>query len=93
MHKVQKHKGHDNKSYSKAKAYFREPAKPVPGLLPTHPTPRNRELTRREFLNLFIFNEYETQEQAYTDADGKEKKRIVPVLDRKGNPKKVKLNP
>src|SRR4051794_38309159 len=55
--------------------------------------PETRELTRREFLNLFIFNEYEMQEQTYTDANGKEKKRIVPVLDRKGNPKKVKLNP
>ena len=55
--------------------------------------PETGELTRREFLNLFIFNEIEAQEQTYTDADGKEKKRIVPVLDRKGNPKKVKLNP
>lgn len=55
--------------------------------------PKTGELTRREFLNLFIFNEFETQEQTYTDADGKEKKRIVPMLDRKGNPKKVKLNP
>lgn len=51
------------------------------------------ELTRREFLSLFIFNEFETQEQTFTDADGKKKKRIVPVLDRKGKPKKVKLNP
>ncbi|HEU4472122.1 MAG TPA: phage integrase SAM-like domain-containing protein, partial [Flavisolibacter sp.] len=55
--------------------------------------PESGELTRREFLNLFIFNEYETQEQTYTEIGGKEKKRIVPVLDRKGNPKKVKLNP
>lgn len=57
----------------------------------THP--ETRELTRREFLNLFIFNEFETQVQAYTDEQGREKKRIVPVLDRKGNPKKLKLNP
>jgi integrase len=55
--------------------------------------PETGDLTRREFLNLFIFNEFETEEQAYIDADGKEKKRIIPVLDRKGNPKKVKLNP
>jgi integrase len=55
--------------------------------------PETGELTRREFLNLFIFNEFETQEQTYTDADGKEKKRSLAVLDRKGNPKKVKLNP
>jgi hypothetical protein len=55
--------------------------------------PETSEFTRREFLNLFIFNEFETAEQAYTDANGKEKKRIVLVLDRKGHPKKVKLNP
>ncbi len=55
--------------------------------------PETGELTRREFLNLFVFNEHETLEQIYTDAAGKEKKRIVPVLDRKGNPKKIKLNP
>jgi integrase len=55
--------------------------------------PKTGELTRREFLNLFIFNEYEMQEQVYTDANGKQKKRFVPVLDRKGTPKKVKLNP
>jgi hypothetical protein len=55
--------------------------------------PDTRQLTRREFLNLFIFNEFETEEQIYFDANGKEKKRIIPVLDRKGNPKKVKLNP
>jgi integrase len=55
--------------------------------------PETGELTRREFLNLFIFNEFEIQVQTYTDKDGKIKKRIVPVLDRKGNPKKVKLNP
>ena len=38
------------------------------------------ELTRREFLNLFIFNEFETEEQTYHDANGKEKKRIVSKL-------------
>jgi integrase len=55
--------------------------------------PETGQLTRREFLNLFVFNEFDTEEQTYIDANGKEKKRIVPVLDRKGNPKKVKLNP
>lgn len=55
--------------------------------------PQTGELTRREFLNLFLFNDFEIEEQSYTDANGKEKKRIVPVLDKKGNPKKVKLNP
>lgn len=60
---------------------------------PPIPNRETGELTRREFLNLFIFNEFETKEQTYTDANGQEKKRIVPVLDRKGNPKKIKLNP
>lgn len=55
--------------------------------------PETGELTRREFLNLFIYNEFETEEQTYFDANGKAKKRTVPVLDRKGTPKKTKLNP
>lgn len=60
---------------------------------PPIPHAETGELTRREFLNLFLFNEFETQEQKYMDASGNEKKRVVPVLDRKGNPKKIKLNP
>lgn len=60
---------------------------------PAIPNNQTGELTRREFLNLFIFNEYETQEQEYLDTEGKKKKRIVAVLDKKGNPKKIKLNP
>ena len=49
--------------------------------------------TRREFLNLFLNNETEIEEQRYIDANGKEQKRFVPVLDKKGETKKVKLNP
>ncbi|MFL5739312.1 MAG: tyrosine-type recombinase/integrase [Flavisolibacter sp.] len=60
---------------------------------PPIPNPETAELTRREFLNLFIVNEFETEAQIYIDANGKEKKRTVVVLDRKGNPKKAKLNP
>ena len=51
------------------------------------------EQTRREFLNFFLFNEIEIEEQKYFDKAGKEQKRFVPVLDKKGVPKKVKLNP
>ncbi len=60
---------------------------------PPIPNPQTGDQTRREFLNLFLFNEFETQEQKYIDANGNEKKRVVPVLDRKGEPKKAKLNP
>lgn len=60
---------------------------------PPIPNSQTGVLTRREFLNLFLLNDFETQEQKYIDKKGQEKKRIVPVLDRKGNPKKIKLNP
>lgn len=59
---------------------------------PAITNPETGEPTRREFLKLFLFNEIEFKEQKYIDATGKEKIRIVPVLDRKGEPKKVKLN-
>jgi len=49
--------------------------------------------TRREFLNCFLFNEFEVEEQKYYDAKGKEQKRFVPVLNKKNERKKVKLNP
>ncbi|MEO6669286.1 MAG: site-specific integrase [Ferruginibacter sp.] len=51
------------------------------------------EKTRREFLNMFLMNETEIEEQKYNDANGKEQRRFVTVLDKKGEPKKVKLNP
>jgi integrase len=51
------------------------------------------EPTRREFLNLFLKNEIEIIEQKYLDAKGKEQKRFVPVLNKKGELKRVKLNP
>ena len=55
--------------------------------------PETGKPTRREFLNLFLFNEIEHTEQKYFDANGKPQIRIVPVLDKKFNPKKIKLNP
>ena len=51
------------------------------------------KLTRREFLNMFLSNEFEIEEQNYFDANNKEQKRYVQVFDSKGKPKKVKLNP
>lgn len=47
--------------------------------------------TRREFLKLSIYSEVEHDEQLYTDKDGKQQRRIVPILDKKGYPKKIKL--
>ena len=55
--------------------------------------PETGELTRREFLNLFLNNEVEIQEQKYVDANGKDQKRYIPVLDKKGEPKKLKISP
>lgn len=49
--------------------------------------------TRREFLSLYLFDEIEHTEERYNDSNGKPQKRIVPVMDKKGEPKKVKLNP
>ena len=58
----------------------------------THPT--TGKLTRREFLALFVHSDIELIEEEYTDEiDGKILKRIVPVLDSKGHPKKVRLTP
>lgn len=50
------------------------------------------KLTRREFLGLFLYNEIEQEEQKYLDKEGKPQIRIVPVLNKKGEPKKRKLN-
>jgi len=55
-------------------------------------SPENGKPTRREFLNLFLYNEITIEEQKYKDENGKEQKRFVKILDKKGNPKKVKLN-
>jgi hypothetical protein len=60
---------------------------------PAIPDPKTGGLTRREFLNMYLFNEIEFEEQKYYDANGKEQKRFVPALDKKGNQKKAKVNP
>lgn len=54
--------------------------------------PKTGKQTRREFLNTYVFSEVEIEEQKYNDKNGKEQKRIVPVLDKKLKEKKVKLD-
>ncbi len=49
--------------------------------------------TRREVLALSLFSEEEYSEQEYTTNSNKRAIRISPVLDNKGNPKKIKLTP
>jgi hypothetical protein len=56
-----------------------------------HPLTNNT--TRREFLNLFLFNEIEIEEQKYLDKNGNVKRRFIKVLYKKGEPRKVKLTP
>jgi integrase len=51
------------------------------------------ELTRREFLNLFLHDEIKHQTLFYLDKNDKTQKKIVPVLDKTGRSKKVVLNP
>ena len=55
--------------------------------------PKTRKTTRREFLNTYVFSDIEIEEQKYNDKNDKEQKRFIPVFDKKGNPKKVKLDP
>jgi integrase len=48
--------------------------------------PKTGNLSRREFLNLFIFNNIEFEEVIYKDKTGKDQKKMVPVLDKNGKP-------
>lgn len=60
---------------------------------PAITNPETGELTRREFLGLMLINEIEHEEQKYLANNGKPQIRIVPVVDKKGQPKKAKLSP
>ncbi len=60
---------------------------------PAIPNPETGKITRREFLNMYLNDEIEVEEQKYFDDNGKEQKRFVPVLDKKGESKKAKLTP
>jgi len=55
--------------------------------------PITNKPTRREFLNMFLFNEFEMEEQRYADANGKEQKRYIHVSGKNGNPRKRGLVP
>lgn len=59
---------------------------------PPIPNPETGKPTRREFLKLFLHDETEHKEQVYTDKEGKPQRRIVPVLDKQGRERKVRLN-
>ena len=50
--------------------------------------PQTGKETRREFLNMYLFNEIEYSKQKYIDKKGKENEAYLPVLDKKGNQKK-----
>jgi integrase len=60
---------------------------------PATKNPLTGKLTRREFLNFYVCSEIEYVEQKYLDSRGKEQKRFVPIMDKKGKPKLIKLNP
>lgn len=55
--------------------------------------PETGKSTRREFLKLFLCATEQREQQTYTDSNGKEQQRIVPLLDSKHEPKKVVLTP
>ena len=60
---------------------------------PPIPHPETGKLTRRETLKLFLYSEEEYNEEEYINDNGNRAVRIFPVLDSKGNPKKIKLTP
>lgn len=52
----------------------------------------NGKATRREVLDLYIFSKEEYVEEEYITDKGNRAIRIIPVLDKKGNIKPIKLN-
>jgi len=60
---------------------------------PPIPHPETDVPTRREFLNMFLYDEFELEEIKYLDKNGKEQKRYVKVIGRNGSPKKRRLSP
>ncbi len=60
---------------------------------PPIPHPETDLPTRREFLNMFLYDEFELEEINYLDKKGKEQKRYDKILGRNGSPKKKRLNP
>ena len=61
---------------------------------PAVPNPKKPgKTTRRLFLNMYVFNEIEIEEQKYPDKNGKEQIRFITVLNKNREPKRIKLNP
>ena len=58
---------------------------------PPIPHPVTDIPTRREFLNMFLHNEFELLEEKYMDTKGKEQKRFVKVLGKNRIPRKRRL--
>lgn len=58
---------------------------------PPIPHPITDILTRREFLNMYLYDEIEMVIEKYIDAGGKEQKRFTKVLGKKGSVQKRKL--
>lgn len=54
--------------------------------------PVTKKRSRRESLGLFLYSEHEQEERKYIDEDGIVRRRIIPVLDKNGKPKKSKLS-
>jgi integrase len=54
--------------------------------------PKTGKTTRREFLNMVIESEFETVVHRYVDSSGKSQKKVVPILNKAGNPKIRKLS-
>lgn len=59
---------------------------------PPIPHPETGKPTRRQFLNLFIYSEIEYEEQTSLDEEGKTQIKVLPILDKKGSPKLVRLD-
>jgi hypothetical protein len=58
---------------------------------PPIPHPVTGRETRREFLKLFVYDNTEHEEKLYVNSEGRPQRRIVPLLGRNSQVKKIKL--
>jgi integrase len=54
--------------------------------------PNTGKQTRRDFLHLYLISDIETRTENYIDKNGKQQKRILPVLNKNNQPKLRKLS-
>lgn len=47
--------------------------------------------TRREFLNMYVYSEIQHLEEFFINKNGNREKRIIPIINKNGKPKKIKL--